>query len=77
MFRRTNKPLINKSLRKDKMKRSQLKNKANKARDSKDFVRHKKQRNSVVKLYRQYKKEDFDNLNPFHIPKASLENFRN
>lgn len=77
MFRGSNKPLINKSLRKDIMKRSQLKNKANKARDSKDFVRHKKQRNSVVKLYTQYKKEDFDNLNLFHIPKPSLENFRN
>ena len=39
---------INKTLRKAIMKRSQLKNKANKMKDPKDNLKYKKQRNYVV-----------------------------
>ena len=42
------------------MKRSQLKNKANKSVD--DLIKYKKQRNLVVKLNKNCKKEFFDNL---------------
>ena len=47
------------------MKRSQLKNKANKTKDPKDILKYKKQRNYVVKLNNQSKQEHFDSLNPF------------
>ena len=47
------------------MKRSQLKNKANKTKDSKDILKYKKQRNYVFKLNNQSKQEHFDSLNPF------------
>ena len=65
IFRGNHKPHINKTLRKAVMKRSQLKNKANKAKDPKDILKYKKQRNYVVKLNNQSKQEHFDSLNPF------------
>jgi len=46
------------------MKRSQLKNKANKTQKTIDIRNYKKQRNHVVKLNKQYKKDHFDKLNP-------------
>ena len=47
------------------MKRSQLKNKANKTKDPKDILKYKKQRNYVIKLNNQSKQEHFDSLNSF------------
>ena len=46
------------------MKISQLKNKANKTRHATDVSNYKKQRNYVVKLNYQCKKDNFDRLNP-------------
>ena len=46
------------------MKRLQLKNKANKTRNAADILNYKKQRNYVVKLNNQCKKDHFDRLNP-------------
>ena len=63
-FRGNQKPHINKTLRKAIMKRSQLKNKANKTRNATDILNYKKQRNYVVKLNNQSKKDHFDRLNP-------------
>ena len=65
IFVGNHKPHINKTLRKAIMKRSQLKNKANKTKDPKDILKYKKQRNYVVKLNNQSKQEHFDSLNPF------------
>ena len=65
IFRGNQKCHINKTPTKAIMKRSQLKNKANKTKDSKDILRYKKQRNYVVKLNNQFKKEHSDSLNPF------------
>ena len=42
IFRGNYKPHINKTLRKATMKRSQLKNKANKTKDPKDILKYKK-----------------------------------
>ena len=44
------------------MKRSKLKNKANKTKLVDDLLKYKKQRNLVVKLNKNCKKEFFDNL---------------
>ena len=44
------------------MKRSKLKNKANKTKSVDDLIKYKKQRNLVVKLNKNCKKEFFDNL---------------
>ena len=63
-FRGNQKPHINKTLRKAIMKRSQLKNKANKTRNATDVSNYKRQRNYVVKLNDQCKKDHFDSLNP-------------
>ena len=46
------------------MKRSQLKNKASKTQNATDILNYKKQRNYVVKLNNQCKKNHFDRLNP-------------
>ena len=62
IFRENHKPHINKTLRKAIMKRSQLKNEANKTKDPKDILKYKKQRNYVVKLNNQSKQEHFDSL---------------
>ena len=47
------------------MKHIQLKNKANKKKDPKDILKHKKQHNYLVKLNNQSKREHFNSLNPF------------
>ena len=62
-FRGNQKPHINETLRKAIMKRWQLKNKANKTRNVTDGSHYKKQRNYVVKLYNQSKKDHFDRVN--------------
>ena len=58
------KPHISKTLCKAIMKRSQLKNKADKTRNATDILNYKKQRNYVVKLNNQCEKDHFDRLNP-------------
>ena len=63
-FRGNQEPRIYKTLPKAIMKRSQLKNKANKTRNATDVSNYKKQRNYVVKLNSQCKKDHFDRLNP-------------
>ena len=63
-FRGNQKHHINKTLRKAIMKRSQLKNKANKTRNATDVSNYKRQINYVVKLNNQCKKDHFDRLNP-------------
>ena len=60
------------TLRKAIMKRSQLKNNANKTKDPKDILKCKKQRNYVVKLNNQSKQEHFDSSNPFLDSKPVL-----
>ena len=63
-FRGNQKPHVNETLRKAIMKRSQLKNKANKDRNVTDGSHYRKQRNYVVKLYNQCKKDHhFDRVN--------------
>ena len=62
IFRGNQKPHINKILRNAIMKRSQLTNKANKTKSVDDLIKYKKQRNLVVKLNKNCKKEFFDNL---------------
>ena len=59
------KPRINKILRKVIMKRSQLKNKANKMKNPKGILKYKEQCDYVVKLTNQSKQEHFYSLNPF------------
>ena len=54
---------LNKSLRAAIVKRSRLKNKANKSQLPADLSKYKKQRNLVVKLNKKHKKEYFKNLN--------------
>ena len=53
---------INKILRNAIMKRSKLRNKANKTKSVDDLLKNKKQCNLVVKLNKNCKKEFFDNL---------------
>ena len=65
MFQENHKPHINETLKKAIMKRSQLKNKANKTKDSKDFLKNKKRRNCAVKLNNHSKQEHIDSLNTF------------
>ena len=65
VFRGNHKPYINKTLRKAIMKRSQLKNKANKTKYPKDISKYKKQRNYMVKLNNQSKQEHFDRFKAF------------
>ena len=61
IFRGNQKPHINTILRNTILKRSQLKNKANKTNSVDDLIKYK-QRNLVVKLNKNCKKEFFDNL---------------
>ena len=44
------------------MKRSKVKNKANKTKSTYDLIKYNEQRNLVVKLNSNYKEEFFDNL---------------
>ena len=61
-LRGNNKPHVNKTLRKAIMKRSRLKNIYNKTRNEDDFKAYKKQRNFVVNLNQQSKKQFFSNI---------------
>ena len=63
VFRGNQKPHLNESLRAAIMKRSRLRNKANKSQLQADLSKYKKQRDLVVKLNKKHKKEDFGNLN--------------
>ena len=63
LFRGNQKPHVNIVLRSTIMKRSRLKNKANKTRKAVDIFNYKKQRNLVVKLNNECKREYFDKLN--------------
>ena len=58
-IRGNNKPHVNKALRQAIMKRSNLKNKANKTKDPTDIRNYKKQRNYVVNLNKEAKLEYF------------------
>ena len=55
IFRGNHKPHINKTLRKAIMKRSQLKNKADKTKDPKGISKYKKQGNYVIFCYKKTK----------------------
>ena len=61
--RGNHKPQINKELRKAIMKRSRIKNKANKTKKPIDISNFKKQRNYVVNLNKQAKFEYFSSHN--------------
>ena len=61
-LRGNQKPHVDKNLRKAIMKRSQLKNKANRTKNLEDITKYKKQRNLVVKLNRESKTQYFDNI---------------
>ena len=63
LFRGNQKRHVNKKLRSAIMKRSQLKNKANKTRKAVDIFNYKKQRNSMVKINDECKREYFDKFN--------------
>ena len=56
------KPHVDKNLRKAIMKRSKLKNKANRTKLQNDIAKYKKLRNLVVKLNRDSKLRFFDNI---------------
>ena len=56
------KPHINKTLRHEIMKRSKLKNIANKTKNTSDIMKYKKQRNYVVQLNKKAKLEYFNNI---------------
>ena len=62
IFRGNHKRSINKILRNAIMKRFKFKTKANKTKSVDDLIKYKKQRNLVVKLNKNSKKEFFDNL---------------
>ena len=62
ILRGNHKPHYNKNLRKDIMKRSRLKNKANKSKDPADIANYKKQRNLLVSLNRQAESKCFDEV---------------
>ena len=63
LFRGNQKPHVNKVLRSAIIKRSRRKNKVNKTRKSLDIFNYKKQRNLVVKINNECKREYFDKLN--------------
>ena len=63
LFRGNQKPHVNKVLYSAIMKRSRLKNKTNKTRKAADIFNYKKQRNLVVKINNECKREYFDKLN--------------
>ena len=61
-LRGNQKPHINKTLRHEIMKRSKLKNIANKTKSRSDIKNYKKQRNYVVQLNKKAKLEYFNNF---------------
>ena len=62
-FRANNSPHMSKELRKAIMKRSRLKNVANKTKSPLDISNYKKQRNLVVSLNKKQKKALFNSIN--------------
>ena len=64
LLRANNKPHVTKTLRKAIMKRSHLKNIANKTKNEVDKSNYRRQRNLVVKLNRKEKKTYIDKLDP-------------
>ena len=62
VLRVNQKPHVYRNLRKAIMKRSKLKNKANRTKLQDDIAKYKKQRNLVVKLNRDSKLRYFDNI---------------
>ena len=62
VLRGNEKPHMNKKLRRAIMKKSKLKNKANKTKHPLDIMYCKKQRNYVTKLHKTAKLEYFNNL---------------
>ena len=58
------------------MKRSQLKTKANKTKDTKDILKYKKQHSYVVRLNNQSKQEYFDSLSPFLDSKPFWKSYK-
>ena len=62
VLRGNHKPHVNKALRKAIMKRSQLKNRANRSGIKEDYENYKKQRNIVSKMNKQSKKRFFAKL---------------
>ena len=62
VLRANHKPHLDKNLRKGIMKRSKLKNKANRTKLQEDIAKYKKQRNLVVKLNRDSKLRYFHNI---------------
>ena len=62
ILRGNHKPHSNKNLRKAIMKRSRLKNKANRSKGPVDIANYKKQRNLVVSLNRQAKSKYFNEV---------------
>ena len=61
-FRGNEKPHMNKNLRRAIMKRSKLKNKANKTKTPLDITNYKEQRSYVTKFNKTAKLEYFNNL---------------
>ena len=61
-LRGNQKPHVDKNLHKAIMKRSQLKDKANRTKNLENITKYKKQRNLVVKLNRESKTQYFDNI---------------
>ena len=62
VLRGNHKPHVDKNLREAIMKRSKLKNKANRTKLQEDIAKYKKQRNLVVKLNRDSKLRYFHNI---------------
>ena len=62
ILRGNHKPHYNKNLRKSTMKRSRLKNKANRSKNPVDIANYKKQRNLIVSLNRQTKSKYFNEV---------------
>jgi len=62
ILRGYDKPHVSKNLRKAIMKRSELKNKANKSKNLEDIDQFKKQRNLVTKINKREKKDFLNNL---------------
>ena len=60
LFRGNQKPHVNKVLRSAIMKKSQLKIKANETRKAVDILNNKKQRNLVIKIKSECRREYFD-----------------
>jgi hypothetical protein len=70
IIRGNSKPHLTKPLRKEIMKRSRLKNVANRTKLHADSQAYKKQRNLVVKLNKQHKQLYFDNISTKELTRS-------